>query len=83
MQIRDEHLAKLLLVYAAEGTTLVCTDGSHYKFWNAKYDTDTHMLKTTWGRIGNKTQSSEKNCSLYDYKKKIDEKLKKGYEYLE
>jgi len=83
MEIKDEHMAKLLLVYASEGTTLVCTDQDHYKFWNIVYNNDEGTVVTTWGRIGYNIQSSKKSQQpdpQYTARNLINSKLKKGYE---
>ncbi len=83
MEIKDEHIAKLLLVYASDGTTLVCTDGNHYKFWNINYNKQTNEITTKWGRIGNKVQSSVmipgRSVAL-ELDIRISDKLNKGYE---
>lgn len=79
MEVKDEHLAKLLLCYG--GTTLVCTDGEHYKFWNVTaVDGEDGKVITTWGRIGHKTQSREKYMNRYQLEKTIQSKIDKGYE---
>lgn len=82
MEVKDEHLAKLLLAY--EGKTLVCTDGEHYKFWNVSYNEKDDTITTKWGRIGNKVQSSTKESRQWSVKEEIEDmvnkKLKKGYE---
>lgn len=84
MEIKDEDMAKLLLVYASEGTTLVCTEDNHYKFWNIKYNDREGEVTTTWGRIGNKIQSSTKPISHWNPRQHvqdlINKKIKKGYE---
>jgi len=82
MEIKDEHIAKLLLVYASDGTTLVCTDGNHYKFWNITLNKD-GTITTTWGRIGNKPQSLILPAPAFPQhiiQKAIHGKLNKGYE---
>lgn len=82
MEIKDEDAAKLLLVYASEGTTLACTDGNHYKFWNIKIDKDGSII-TTWGRIGNTPQSNVLPPAAFPQhivQKAIRGKLQKGYE---
>jgi len=82
MEIKDEDTAKLLLVYASEGTTLVCTDGNHYKFWNIKLNKD-GTITTTWGRIGNAPQSNILPAAAFPdhiIQKAIHSKLQKGYE---
>ena len=81
MQIKDEHLAKLLLIYSFHGTTLVCTDGTHYKFWNIFHDENSGSIITTWGRIGSKPMSNVKqiNSRLY-VEAMIRKKMNEGYE---
>jgi len=82
MEIKDQHIAKLLLVYASNGTTLVCTDKNHYKFWNITLNNDGTII-TTWGRIGNKPQSLTLPASAFPQhiiQKAIYSKLRKGYE---
>jgi predicted DNA-binding WGR domain protein len=85
MQIKDQDLAKLLLAYNFKGTTLVCTDNEHYKFYNVNIK-DKTTVETTWGRISNrKPQTNEVSCfdSEVEAKKIIKSKLNKGYEYLD
>lgn len=88
MEVKDEHLAKLLLGYI--GTTLVCTDDEHYKFWNVNHEINPndnrygyHDVKLTWGRIGKRVQSKEKSMSAYEIEETIRKKIKKGYEYID
>ena len=74
--------AAKLKLYFAKGRTFTCTEDNHYKFWNIQ--TDGMKVTTTWGRIGSKMQSLTKSFS-WDMaakgfmRKKIDEKLAKGY----
>lgn len=82
MEIKDEDAAKLLLVYASEGTTLVHSSDKHYKFWNIKANKD-GSITTTWGRIGNTPQSNTLPPALYPQyiiMKAVKGKLQKGYE---
>lgn len=82
MEIKDEDAAKLLLVYASEGTTLVNSSGNHYKFWNIKIEKD-GSITTTWGRIGSTPQSNTLPPVLYPQHivmKAVKGKLQKGYE---
>lgn len=86
MEVKGEHLAKLLLSY--EGTTLVCTEDNHYKFWNIVHNESDNTLVTTWGRIGQKAQSSTKKVTdsympiKWQIENQINKKIKKGYEYI-
>ena len=56
---------------------LEMTEGNSNKYWEVTKRKDGNYL-ASWGRIG--TIGQTKIYSKYDIDKKIDEKLKKGYE---
>jgi predicted DNA-binding WGR domain protein len=51
--------------------------GGSNKFWHIVCDLSTQTCTASWGRIGNSPQN--KKYSLAEGKKKIMEKIKKGY----
>lgn len=82
MEIKDEDAAKLLLVYASDGTTLINSSDNHYKFWNIRLNKD-GTITTTWGRIGNTPQSNTLPAAAFPdhiIRKAVQGKLQKGYE---
>lgn len=83
MEVKDKDLAKLLLSFNGQGTTLINTEESHYKFWNIQRSGS--VVTTYYGRLGKSIRSTEKdlgnefsaNRFMMD---KISEKRRKGYE---
>lgn len=58
-----------------------CKDGKSSKFWKARCDAGCSEVVISWGRIGTEGQSISKDMGYF--LQKIDEKLNKGYAYVE
>ena len=52
---------------------------NHRKFWHIVYDQSKQVCIATWGRIGNRSPEP-KEYTVAEAQKKIQQKLKKGYE---
>jgi len=59
---------------------LVSTSADSNKFWRAEGSSLTKPVKISWGRIGSRGQSTFKDWTYT--KKKVQDKLKKGYYYV-